>query len=128
MMAMVQVRRLSAGQAYHRRKLTEGRSPKEALRCPNAGSGMRSIGACWPISTTLVDACTVTCRSGEPGRRLWGGRWGGRGAADGAHRQQAEEVVGMEAITSTRPVVVEKTPWSASTIHMTQSAVALASW
>jgi transposase len=33
MMAMVQVRRLSAGQAYYRRKLAEGKSPKEALRC-----------------------------------------------------------------------------------------------
>jgi transposase len=33
MMAMVQVRRPSAGQAYYQRKLTEGKSPKEALRC-----------------------------------------------------------------------------------------------
>jgi transposase len=32
-MAMVQVRRPSAGQAYYRRKLAEGKSPKEALRC-----------------------------------------------------------------------------------------------
>jgi hypothetical protein len=33
MMAMVQVHRPSAGQAYYRRKLAEGKSPKEALRC-----------------------------------------------------------------------------------------------
>jgi transposase len=33
MMAMVQVRRPSTGQAYYRRKLGEGKSPKEALRC-----------------------------------------------------------------------------------------------
>jgi transposase len=33
MMAMVQVPRPSAGQAYYRRKLAEGKSPKEALRC-----------------------------------------------------------------------------------------------
>jgi transposase len=33
MMAMVQIRRPSAGQAYYRRKLAEGRSSKEALRC-----------------------------------------------------------------------------------------------
>jgi len=33
MMAMVQVRRPTAGQAYYRRKLAEGKSPKEALRC-----------------------------------------------------------------------------------------------
>jgi transposase len=33
MMAMVQVRRPSAGQAYYRRKLAEGKSPKEALWC-----------------------------------------------------------------------------------------------
>jgi transposase len=33
MMAMVQVRRPSAGQAYYRRRLAEGKSPKEALRC-----------------------------------------------------------------------------------------------
>jgi transposase len=32
MMAMVQVRRPSAGQAYYRRKRAEGQSPKEALR------------------------------------------------------------------------------------------------
>ena len=32
-MAMVQVRRPSAGQAYYRRKLAEGKAPKEALRC-----------------------------------------------------------------------------------------------
>jgi transposase len=33
MMAMVQARRPSAGQAYYQRKLAEGKSPKEALRC-----------------------------------------------------------------------------------------------
>jgi transposase len=33
MMAMVQVRRPSTGQAYYQRKLAEGKSPKEALRC-----------------------------------------------------------------------------------------------
>jgi transposase len=33
MLAMVQVRRPSAGQAYYQRKLAEGKSPKEALRC-----------------------------------------------------------------------------------------------
>jgi transposase len=33
MMAMVQVRRPSAGQAYYQRKLAKGKSPKEALRC-----------------------------------------------------------------------------------------------
>jgi transposase len=32
-MAMVQVRRPSAGQAYNQRKRAEGKSPKEALRC-----------------------------------------------------------------------------------------------
>jgi hypothetical protein len=33
MMAMVQVRRPSAGQAYYRRKLAEGKSPREPLGC-----------------------------------------------------------------------------------------------
>jgi transposase len=33
MMAMVQVRRPSAGQVYDRRKLAEGKAPTEALRC-----------------------------------------------------------------------------------------------
>jgi transposase len=33
MVAMVQARRPSAGQGYYRRKLAEGKSPKEALRC-----------------------------------------------------------------------------------------------
>jgi transposase len=33
MVAIVQVRWPSAGQAYYRRKRAEGKSPKEALRC-----------------------------------------------------------------------------------------------
>jgi transposase len=33
MVAMVQVRHPTAGRAYYRRKLAEGKSPKEALRC-----------------------------------------------------------------------------------------------
>jgi transposase len=33
MMAIVQIRHPTAGQAYYRRKLAEGKSPKEALRC-----------------------------------------------------------------------------------------------
>jgi transposase len=33
MMAIVQVRRPSPGQAYYQRKRAEGKSPKEALRC-----------------------------------------------------------------------------------------------
>jgi len=32
-MAIVQLRHPTAGQAYYRRKLAEGKSPKEALRC-----------------------------------------------------------------------------------------------
>jgi transposase len=33
MIAIVQIRHPTAGQAYYRRKLAEGKSPKEALRC-----------------------------------------------------------------------------------------------
>jgi transposase len=33
MMAMVQIRHPTAGQAYYQRKRAEGKSPKEALRC-----------------------------------------------------------------------------------------------
>jgi transposase len=33
MMAIVQIRHPTAGQAYYRRKLAEGKAPKEALRC-----------------------------------------------------------------------------------------------
>jgi transposase len=33
MMAMVQIRHPTSGQAYYRRKRAEGKSPKEALRC-----------------------------------------------------------------------------------------------
>jgi len=33
LMAIVQIRHPTAGQAYYRRKLAEGKSPKEALRC-----------------------------------------------------------------------------------------------
>ena len=50
MMAMVQVRRPSAAQAYYQRKLAEGKSPKEALRCLNGGCLMPSTGACSPTS------------------------------------------------------------------------------
>jgi hypothetical protein len=52
MMAMVQVRRPSAGQAYYQRKLAEGKSPKEALRCLKRRCRMPSTDACWPISTS----------------------------------------------------------------------------
>ena len=50
MMAMVQVRRPSAGQAYYQRKLAEGKSPKEASGASSAGCPMRSIGVWPPIS------------------------------------------------------------------------------
>jgi transposase len=33
LMAIVQIRHPTAGQAYYRRKRAEGKSPKEALRC-----------------------------------------------------------------------------------------------
>lgn len=33
MMAIVQIRHPTAGQAYYRRKRAEGKAPKEALRC-----------------------------------------------------------------------------------------------
>ena len=33
LMAIVQLRHPTAGQAYYRRKIAEGKSPKEALRC-----------------------------------------------------------------------------------------------
>jgi transposase len=52
MMAMVQIRRPSPGQTYYQRKLAEGKSPKEALRCLKRGCRTPSIGACWPISTS----------------------------------------------------------------------------
>jgi transposase len=39
--AMVQVRRPSAGQAYYRRKLAKGKSPKEALLVETAAVGRR---------------------------------------------------------------------------------------
>jgi hypothetical protein len=48
-MAMVQVRRPTAGQAYYRRKLAEGKSPKEALRCLGGGCRTPSTAACSPI-------------------------------------------------------------------------------
>jgi Transposase IS116/IS110/IS902 family len=71
MMAMVQVRRPSAGQAYYRRKLAEGKSPKEALRCLNVGCRMPSTGTCWPISTAsrAWSGCGRVTRPGRPNRR-----------------------------------------------------------
>ena len=50
MMAMVQVRRPSAGQTYYRRKLAEGKSPKEALRCLKRRLSDAVYRACSPIS------------------------------------------------------------------------------
>ncbi len=48
MMAIVQVRHPTAGRAYYRRKRTEGKAPKEALRClrpaPVGGHGPRRAG------------------------------------------------------------------------------------
>ena len=37
LMAIVQIRHPTAGQAYDRHKRAEGKSPKEALRCLNGG-------------------------------------------------------------------------------------------
>ena len=56
MMAIVQVRRSSAGQAYYQRKLAEGNAPKEALRC---------------LKRRLPDAvyrCPVTDQAEQPQR------------------------------------------------------------
>ena len=71
MMAMVQVRRPSAGQAYYRRKLAERKSPKEALRCLNGGCRMPPTNACWLISTAsrAWSGCGRVTRPGHPNRR-----------------------------------------------------------
>ena len=50
MMAMVQVRRPSAGQTYYRRKLAEGKSPKEALRCHEQAPMLGEVGAGLQVS------------------------------------------------------------------------------
>jgi hypothetical protein len=60
MMAMVQVRRPSIGQRYYRRKLAEGKSPKEALLCLKAAA----LGRRLPVPG---------CRSMPPSDR--GSRW-----------------------------------------------------
>jgi hypothetical protein len=68
MMAMVQVRRPSVGQAYYRRKLAEGKSPKEALRCLKRRLSDASTDACWPIrisSGVRLTEAGVTRRSGR---------------------------------------------------------------
>jgi hypothetical protein len=51
MMAIVQIRHPTSGQAYYRRKRAEGKSPKEALRCLKRDA-CRTLctGACSPIS------------------------------------------------------------------------------
>jgi hypothetical protein len=46
MMAMVQVRRPSAGQPYYQYKLAEGKAPKEAMRCLNGRGQMPSTAVC----------------------------------------------------------------------------------
>jgi transposase len=61
MMAMVQVRRPSAGQAYYRRKLAKGKSPKEALPC---------------LKRRLSDAtyrCLLADQRARPARQLMAG-------------------------------------------------------
>jgi hypothetical protein len=50
MMAIVQIRHPTAGQAYYQRKRAEGKSPKEALRCLKRRLSMPSTGVCWRIS------------------------------------------------------------------------------
>jgi transposase len=52
MMAMVQVRRPSAGQAYYRRKLAEGSHPRRRCGVSSAGSRTPSTGAGSLISMT----------------------------------------------------------------------------
>jgi transposase len=53
MMAMVQVRRPSAGQASYRRKLAEGKSRKDALRCLKRRRSDAVTATCWPASSTV---------------------------------------------------------------------------
>jgi transposase len=71
MMAMVQVRRPSAGQAYYRRKLAEGKSPKEALRCLKRRLSDAVYRACWLISTArrAWSGCGRVTRPRRPNRR-----------------------------------------------------------
>jgi transposase len=61
MMAMVQVRRPSAGQTYYQRKLAEGKSPKEALRC---------------LKRRLSDAVYRCLRADQHRQPTWSGRPG----------------------------------------------------
>jgi transposase len=61
MVAMVQVRRPSAGQAYYRRKLAEGKAPKEALRCLKR----RLSDAVYRC--LLADQQHRPCQAGPPG-------------------------------------------------------------
>jgi len=77
MVAMVPVRRPSTGQAYYRRKLAEGKSSKEALRClkaPAVGRGLlllarrRVVRGCdpspsWPAAAQGMTHSTGECRS-----------------------------------------------------------------
>jgi transposase len=51
MMAMVQVRRPSAGQLYYRRKLAEASPPRKRCGASSAGCRMPSTGAWAPISS-----------------------------------------------------------------------------
>jgi hypothetical protein len=79
MMAMVQVRRPSAGQADDQRKLVEATSPKEALRCRTRRLSDAVPQACWPTITSRrawsgwgrYDAATAAaCGSGEGGTSM----------------------------------------------------------
>ena len=94
MMAMVQVRRPSAGQAYYQRKLAEGKSPKEALRCLNAGCRTPSIAACSPMrdprrspDEAVTNRLTTTSRHARPCRAARASHHGRQGTLTTAPRQ-----------------------------------------
>jgi hypothetical protein len=69
-MAMVQARRPSAGQAYYQRKLAEGKSPKEALRCLKRRLSDASTDACSPISRTSDPGSMRPEITGFEGQRI----------------------------------------------------------
>ena len=71
MVATCQATSDARGGAYYRKKMAEGKSRKEALRCLKSASPTLSSGASWQIRRCL---CGVSLDKEEP-RLSLPGRW-----------------------------------------------------
>src|SRR4029453_13197792 len=121
MMAMVQIRRPSAGQAYYQRKLAEGKSPEEALRClkRRLSTPYRGLLADQPLPPSRGDPARPPSRGRcsvcnlPPSRGIW--RHAASAVHAGSEQAMSRRCGDSRKMTSTRTVRSSSQPPDAAT-------------